>query len=158
MDEMTIQVHEERDVLLARQAGRIMAVDLGFGSADQTRFVTAISELTRNLLEHAGEGTCTITDLSNPTLIVLQVEVEDHGPGIPDIDLAMTDGFSTGNSLGAGLPGTRRLVHEFSIESEPGHTKIVIAMVKQRDPYARQVFPRAGAPARQGAVRELIRL
>ncbi len=124
-----IKVHS--DIVSARQVGRKMAHELGFGPADQTRLATAISELTSNVIRYAGGGVCTITDQSDQNTNRVQVVIEDHGPGIPDIEQAMVDGFSTGGSLGVGLPGSKRLVHEFAVESEPGHTKITIAMVRQ---------------------------
>ena len=128
----TVQIKTERDIVIARQAGREMARELGFGSADQTRLATAISELARNALRYASEGTCVVTDESDRDMLRIGVTVEDHGPGIPDIDRAMEDGYSTGGGLGAGLPGARRLVQEFDIESAPGHTVVSIAMVRRR--------------------------
>lgn len=136
MNETKIEIKVHSDIVSARQAGRRMAVELGFGSADQTRLATAISELTSNAIRYAGGGVCIVTDQSNQGTKRAQVVVEDHGPGIPDIEQAMMDGFSTGGSLGVGLPGSRRLVHEFDVESEPGHTKVTIAMIR---PSARQL-------------------
>lgn len=128
----TVEIKTERDIVIARQAGREMARELGFGSADQTRLATAISELARNALRYASEGTCVVTDESDRDMLRIGVTVEDHGPGILDIDRAMEDGYSTGGGLGAGLPGARRLVQEFDIESAPGHTVVSIAMVRRR--------------------------
>ena len=127
-----VQIRQQADVVLARQAGREAAKELGFGLADQTRLATAISELARNVVQYAGAGQCIITDESDEEFIRIRVVVEDHGPGIPDIERALRDGFSTGNGLGAGLPGTKRLVHEFRIESKPGHTRITVGMRKRR--------------------------
>lgn len=132
MDETKIPIKAENDVVIARGTGRRMARDLGFGTADQTRLATAISELTRNVLRYAGEGVCTITEKSNDDSVTINVLVEDHGPGIEDIDKAMTDGFTTSGGLGAGLPGTKRLVHEFNIESRPGATRISIALTRPK--------------------------
>ena len=109
-----------------------MARDLGFGSADQTRLATAISELTRNTIQYAGEGTCTLSDLSNERDLIVHVVVEDSGPGIDDMEKAMEFGFSTSKGLGAGLPGTKRLVSSFEIESVPGHTVITIELTKRK--------------------------
>lgn len=134
MSETKIKIRTYGDVVAARQAGREIARALGFGSADQTRLATAISELTSNVLRYAVEGVCIVRDVSDQNQGKVQIVVEDHGPGIPDIEKAMTQGFSTGGGLGAGLSGTRRLVHEFDIESEPGHTKVTIAMVTQKRP------------------------
>ena len=128
MMETKIELRVGGDIVAARQMGREMARVLGFGTADQTRLATAISELTRNALQHAGSGVCVIADESNRETAVIRVTVEDRGPGIPDIEKALADGFSTSHGLGAGLPGTKRLVHDFSIESRPGNTKIDISM------------------------------
>jgi serine/threonine-protein kinase RsbT len=130
MSKTSIQINVDGDIVVARSAGRELAREMGFGSADQTRLATAISELTRNVIQYAGSGVCTVIDESANETAGIRVTVEDHGPGIPDVERAMADGFSTGGGLGAGLPGTRRLVHEFSIESEPGHTKVTIAMAR----------------------------
>lgn len=129
---ITVELKSETDIVAARQEGREMARALGFGVADQTRLATAISELTRNVIQHAGVGTCTLTDHSDSSTAKIQVSVKDHGPGIPDLDQAMKDGFSTVRGLGAGLPGCRRLVHEFHIRSEPGDTAVTIAMKRSR--------------------------
>ena len=132
MNESRIEIKVESDIVAARQAGREMARQLGFGSADQTRLATAISELTRNVIRYAGVGVCIITDESNYNEIKIRAVVEDHGPGIPDVEQAMTDGFSTSGGLGAGLPGARRLVHEFEIESQPGYTRVTVVMKRRR--------------------------
>jgi len=127
-----VDIKDSRDVVTARQIGRQMALETGFGSADQTRLATAISELTRNVIQYAGTGLCTIADKSNESIIKIMAAVEDTGPGIPDIDQALEQGYSTGGGLGAGLPGTRRLVQEFDIDSAPGYTIVTIAMIRQR--------------------------
>ncbi len=134
MSETTVEVNVEGDIVAARSAGRELAREIGFGSADQTRLATAISELTRNVIQYAGSGVCTVIDESADETAGVRVTVEDHGPGIPDVEQAMADGFSTSRGLGAGLPGTRRLVHEFHLESEPGHTRITIAMARRLGP------------------------
>lgn len=128
----TIEINAEADIVAARSAGRGMSRQLGFGSANQTRLATAISELARNVVRYAGTGVCTIDDESDENNITLKVVVEDHGPGIADIDQAMKDGYSTGKSLGAGLPGTKRLVQAMNVKSEPGHTRIEIRMIQPR--------------------------
>jgi len=127
-----VEIRDERDIIVARSAGRDMARDLGFGSADQTRLATAISELTRNIIQYAGKGTCTISDLSNGRDLIIHVVVEDSGPGIDDMENAMEFGFSTNKGLGAGLPGTKRLVSSFEIESVPGHTVVTIELTKRK--------------------------
>ena len=132
MTERRVEIKTQSDVVAARQVGREMARQLGFGSADQTRLATAISELARNALQYAGEGACLVSDESDQNMLRIRVVVEDHGPGIPDVEKAMEYGFSTGGGLGAGLPGAQRLVQEFHIESQPGHTRVTIAMVRRR--------------------------
>ena len=132
MTERRVEIKIESDVVAARQAGREMARELGFGSADQTRLATAISELARNVIQYAGEGVCLVSDESDQHMLRIRVMVEDHGPGIPDVEQAMEHGFSTGSGLGAGLLGAKRLVQEFDIESELGHTKVTMTMVRRR--------------------------
>lgn len=132
MTEKRIELKDQSGVVAARQAGREMAREIGLGSADQTRLATAISELARNALQYAGAGICTLTDGSDQNVISIRAVIEDHGPGIPDIQKAMEDGFSTSRGLGAGLPGARRLVQDFDVESKPGHTRVIIAIVRPR--------------------------
>ncbi len=132
MEAINVEIKGSWDIVTARQTGREMAHELGFGSADQTRLATAISELTRNVIQYAKEGICVITDASDKSMSRIRVKVEDHGPGIPDIDRALTQGYSTSGGLGAGLPGTKRLVHEFDIESSPGHSVITIVLTRRR--------------------------
>lgn len=132
MVDQRIAISETGDIVAARRFGREMASELGFGSADQTRLATAISELARNVVQHAGSGTCTVSDESNTEFIRIGVVVEDCGPGIEDLGLALEDGFSTAGGLGAGLPGTRRLVQKFEIDSKPGLTRVCITVQRRR--------------------------
>ena len=132
MEAKKIEILTEQDIIAARSAGRDMARDSGFGSADQTRLATAISELSRNIIQYAGKGACSLSDKSNERAITIQVVAEDSGPGIEDIKQAMEFGFSTSNGLGAGLPGTKRLVSKFEIGSEPGHTVVTIKLKKRK--------------------------
>ncbi len=127
-DTVRVQIKQETDIITARRAGQDRARDLGFGSADQIRMATAISELARNIIRYAGEGTCVISDESNGTVATVRAVVEDNGPGIADVKAAMTDGFTTGRSMGMGLPGTKRLVHDFQIDSKPGLTRVAISI------------------------------
>lgn len=127
-----VAIHNASDVVLARQLARRLAGQLGFGKADQTRLATAVSELTRNVIEYAGSGECHLFDASDDVFRCIRIVVEDHGPGIADLEQAMQDGFSTGGSLGAGLPGTKRLVNSFSIETSPGLTRITISMAMRK--------------------------
>ncbi len=124
----TIAVRLTSDIVLARSQTRALAARLGFGKADQTRLATAVSELTRNVIMYAGSGACQITDTSDAEFNRIAIEVVDHGPGIADIDMAVQDGFSTGASMGAGLPGTRRLMENFSLQSAPGLTQVSVSL------------------------------
>ena len=104
-----VEVRSGDDVVVVRQKVRDWAVTLGFRLVDQTRLVTAASELARNTLQYGGGGTATIEALSNGVKKGLRLTFEDKGPGIPDIGLALTDGYTTGGGLGLGLSGARRL-------------------------------------------------
>src|SRR6185312_6256184 len=104
----------------ARLAGRELATEAGFKGSDLTLIATAISEVARNIVVYAGDGEISLAVLQNEHRKGLSVVARDQGPGIPDIERAMQDGFSTGNSLGLGLPGARRLMDEFEIESHVG--------------------------------------
>jgi len=123
-----LPIASQLDVISIRQKTREAAITMGFGLADQTRLATAISELTRNALRHAGGGSCLIHPITVNARRGLQVVVEDEGPGIADIDRAMEDGFSTDRSLGLGLPASKRLVHAMHIDSKPGKTTIRVDM------------------------------
>lgn len=125
---MAIGVRLPDDIVRARQAGRDAARTLGFGMADQTRLATAISEITRNAFHYGGGGICEIVGHRDGRIREVMIIVTDEGPGIPDLDKAMMPGFSTGNSLGMGLPGARRLVDVLDIESRPGLTRVVMTM------------------------------
>lgn len=117
-DSMPIRTSE--DIVQVRQAVRRSAVSLGFGLVDQTKIVTASSELARNTLDHGGGGTAQIEVVQNDTRTGLRLVFEDQGPGIADIDLALTDGYTSANGMGLGLGGSKRLSHEFDISSKPG--------------------------------------
>jgi serine/threonine-protein kinase RsbT len=109
------------------------AVRLDFGVLVRTKFVTAASELGRNALVHGRGGTMTIMELLQDGREALQLVFQDQGPGIADVQRAMTDGFSTGNSMGLGLGGAQRLVNEFVLESAPGRgTKVTVTQWKKR--------------------------
>jgi serine/threonine-protein kinase RsbT len=127
-----LMIREAADIVWARSLVRRLAAGIGFGPADQTRMATAISELSRNVVQYAGEGFCEIVDASDEANMRIRIVVEDRGPGIADIAKAMKDGYSTSGGLGAGLPGTRRLMDEFSIESVPGQTCIAIGLIRKR--------------------------
>ena len=119
------------DIVLARQKVRQWSIDLHFSLVDQTKFVTAASELARNALDHGKGGEMTIEMLNSGARAGLRLTFEDHGPGIPDIEQALRDGYTTGAGMGLGLGGSKRLVNEFSIESEVGKgTRITVARWK----------------------------
>jgi serine/threonine-protein kinase RsbT len=131
---MTVLLNDQRavqtaeDVVGIRQAVRQRAVELGFNLVDQTKIVTAASELARNTLQYGGGGTVTIEAVEEMGRRGLRLTFADEGPGIVDIELAMKDGYTTGGGLGLGLSGARRLSNEFHIESKPGQgTRITIA-------------------------------
>ena len=131
---MRVQRHDllplknSNDVVLARQRVRQWAIELKFSLVDQTKLVTAASELGRNALDHGKGGTMTIEELANGSKTGLRLVFEDKGPGIPDIEQALKDGFTSGSGMGLGLGGSKRLVNEFSIESEVGKgTKVIVA-------------------------------
>jgi serine/threonine-protein kinase RsbT len=127
-----VAIIDQADAVQARQRVRWHAEQLGFGLTDTTKLITVTSELTRNMIRYAGSGQITIEQLNAPQGPGIRLQFEDHGPGIPDLQQAMQDGYSTGKGLGLGLPATRRLVHQFNIWSEPGRgTKIIITMWKQ---------------------------
>jgi len=115
-----IAIQTESDIVLARKIGRNLSKELGFGTIMQSRIATAISELSRNIFLYAGKGSITIEKVERHGQTGLRIVAEDHGPGIPDIRKAMEDGFSTSGGLGAGLPGVKRMMDEFALESTPG--------------------------------------
>jgi serine/threonine-protein kinase RsbT len=116
----TVDIHADEDVVLVRRMTRQWALELGFSLVDQTKIVTAASELARNTLIHGGGGTTRFEALHEGSRRGLRLVFEDKGPGIPDVAQALRDGFTTGSGLGLGLGGARRLVNEFDIVSAPG--------------------------------------
>ncbi|MEH2287821.1 anti-sigma regulatory factor [Nostoc sp.] len=127
----TINIQSSTDVVLVRQAVRQLAVEIGFGLVDQTKIVTAASELARNTLDYGGGGTVKLETLEQGRRRGLRLTFEDRGPGIPDIELALRDGFTTGGGLGMGLSGAKRLANEFEIQSVVGEgTQVTIVRWK----------------------------
>ncbi len=116
---------KEQDVILFRNRVKEYAVKIGMGLVNQTKLITAASELVRNMLKYGGGGLVTIEVVARGTENGIRLIFSDKGPGIKDVKLAMTDGFTTGKSLGLGLPGARRLVSEFDIKSEKGKGTVV---------------------------------
>ena len=129
LEVLPLTSHE--DVARARQQVRAWAVKLGFNLLDQTKLVTATSELARNTVIYGGGGLMKAESLTNGSRQGLQLTFEDQGPGISDIDLALQDGYTTGDGLGYGLGGAKRLVNEFEIVSQPGEgTRVSITKWK----------------------------
>jgi serine/threonine-protein kinase RsbT len=123
-----LAIRSSEDIVLVRQAVRKVAVRLAFGLVDQTKIVTAASELARNTLDYGGGGTVTIEELDDGARRGLRLTFEDRGPGIPDVAMALKDGYTTGSGMGLGLGGARRLVHDFDVESRLGvGTRVRIA-------------------------------
>lgn len=124
---LSLPIASELDIMKARQEVRAQAQILGFSLVDQTRITTAVSELVRNIVKYAVKGNIDIEVFENGSRKGLRIVCRDEGPGIPDIDLAMTEGYTTGKGLGYGLPGTKRLVDQFEIWSEVGKgTRVTI--------------------------------
>lgn len=124
-EEVEVAIRLDHDIVLARQNGRAMAVELGFSSGDATLIATAISELARNIVSYARTGKIVLKRIQSSGRIGIQVVAWDAGPGIRDVQQALRDGFSTSGSLGLGLPGVRRLMDEFAIDSKPNHGTVV---------------------------------
>jgi len=126
-----LELRSAADVVSVRQAVRTWAIEAGFSLVDQTKMVTAASEIARNTIDYGGGGTATLELIVESPRRGLRVVFEDKGPGISDIQQAMTDHFTTGNGLGLGLGGAKRLVNEFHISSRVGEgTRVVITRWK----------------------------
>jgi serine/threonine-protein kinase RsbT len=124
-------IGEDNDLVLIRKVVRTWAVELGFGLVDQTKLITAASELARNTLVYGGGGSMRMEVLAEPRRKGLRMTFEDQGPGIPDVELALRDGYTTGQGMGLGLGGSRRLVNEFEITSQVGEgTRVAITKWK----------------------------
>ena len=129
--ETRVPIRQGGDIITARQQGRAVAAQLGFSSTDQTLIATAISEVARNILLYAQRGEIIVRPVQNGKSGITII-AHDEGPGIPDINLALRNGYSTSNSLGLGLPGTKRIMDEFTIVSEVGKgTTITVKKWKQ---------------------------
>lgn len=126
----SVPVMSEPDVVAVRRRVREISAKIGLSLVDQTKIITAASELARNTIIYGGGGSMQVETLNGPRT-GLRLTFEDKGPGIPDIELALRDGFTTGSGLGLGLGGSKRLVNEFQIFSQPGEgTKIIITRWK----------------------------
>lgn len=128
-----VAVRAQQDIVNVRQLVRSWCLGIGMGLVDLTKFVTAASEIARNTVEYGGGGDLTIEELRDGLKQGVRLVFEDEGPGIADIDRAMTDGYTTGSGMGLGLGGTRRLVDEFRIRSAPGEgTRVEITKWRSR--------------------------
>jgi serine/threonine-protein kinase RsbT len=127
----SVPLRSEADIVASRQKVRVLTQQLKFSLVDQTKMITAASELSRNTLVHGGGGDMRWELLDDGLRRGLRLHFEDQGPGIPDLKLALTDGWTSGNGMGLGLPGSRRLVHEFELKSTPGQgTRVSITRWK----------------------------
>lgn len=124
--EEIVTVASDADVLIARQTGRRVAEGVGFTGSDLTMISTAISELARNIIRYAVKGEVVVAPLMEGSRVGVLVIARDNGPGIPDLDLAMRDGYTTGSGMGLGLPGARRLMDEFAISSQVAEGTTVV--------------------------------
>lgn len=115
-----VVVRSDADIVSARQAGRALAQSLGFAESDAVLIATAISEIARNMVEYARGGEVLISGLHRDGRAGISIVARDSGPGIADVSLALQDGYTTGGGLGLGLPGARRIMDEFSVDSAPG--------------------------------------
>jgi serine/threonine-protein kinase RsbT len=126
-----LDIRSSDDVVRVRQITRTLAIEAGLGLVDQTKIITAASELARNIIDYAGGGHVLLDIVDNSGKRGLRLCFEDKGPGIPDTETALKDGFTTGKGMGLGLGGAKRLSNEFAIVSKPGEgTKITIARWK----------------------------
>ncbi len=124
---MVLPIRTAEDIVRMRQAIRERAITLGFSLVDQTKVVTAASELARNILNYGGDGSVTVEHIASNGRNGLKLLFADDGPGIPDIELAMKDGYTTGAGMGLGLGGAKRLSNEFSIDTQVGKgTRVTI--------------------------------
>lgn len=119
-NETRVTIRSSVDIVTARQTGRTLAMELGFDGSDLTVIATAISEVARNIVDHAKQGEIIITPINNASKRGLQIIARDDGPGIADIPKAMQYGYSTSKGLGVGLPGAKWLMDEFDIDSKIG--------------------------------------
>jgi serine/threonine-protein kinase RsbT len=127
--ESRVRIQRETDIVTARQRGREMAAGRGFSSTDQTLIALAISELARNIVVYAGQGEIVVSEIDEGGRRGVLIVARDEGPGIPDTELAMRDGYSTAKSLGVGLPGAKRVMDEFELVSVVG-TGTTVTMKK----------------------------
>ncbi len=124
--EITVGIKSDTDIVAAREQGRCLAERIGFTQVELTVIATAISEIARNIIEHANSGEIILCEYQNGVKHGIQITASDQGPGIPDVNRAMQDDYSTGKGLGLGLPGSKRLMDEFEIQSQVGRGTVVV--------------------------------
>jgi serine/threonine-protein kinase RsbT len=124
----TIPIKNSSDVVLVRQRVRVLAIEMRFSLVEQTKIVTAASELGRNTLEHGGGGSLELAVISNGARRGIRLRFIDQGPGMADVALALKDGYTSGSGMGLGLGGSKRLMNEFEIDSKPGSGTTVTAI------------------------------
>ena len=125
-DPVRIRIEADTDIVTARQAGRRLADELGFSPTDATLIATAISEVARNIVTYASPGEIEIRAVASHGRRGLEVIARDEGPGIPDVERALEDGYSTQGGTGIGLPGARRLMDDFTVDAPPGQGTTVV--------------------------------
>jgi serine/threonine-protein kinase RsbT len=124
--EISVGIKSDTDIVAAREQGRGLAERIGFTPVELTVISTAISEIARNIIEHAKSGEIVLSEYQNGAKHGIQIMASDQGPGIPDVNRAMQDDYSTGKGLGLGLPGSKRLMDEFEIQSHVGQGTVVV--------------------------------
>src|ERR1700677_743971 len=124
--EITVGIKSDTDIVAAREQGRYLAERIGFTPVEMTVISTAISEIARHIIEHANSGEIALSEYQNGVKHGIQITASDQGPGIPDVNRAMQDDYSTGKGLGLGLPGSKRLMDEFEIQSHVGQGTVVV--------------------------------
>lgn len=123
----TFSIHSDKDIVIVREYARGLAEYIGFSTNERTLIATAVSEICRNIIEYAQYGHVSIERAQQNLKIGITITIEDKGPGIPDVDLAMQDGYSTSRGMGVGLPGTKRIMDEFDIQTQPDKgTRVVM--------------------------------
>jgi len=125
LQDIVVAIRSDGDIVSARQQGRLLATSIGFGATDATLIATAISELARNIVMYAGQGEVVVRNVEISHRKGIVIVARDSGPGIRSIDDVLRDGYSTSGGLGLGLPGVKRLMDEFTIDSELGHGTMV---------------------------------
>jgi serine/threonine-protein kinase RsbT len=151
-DESQVEIAADSDLVTARAEGRAVADRLGFSKTDATLIATAISEVARNIVMHAGRGVLTVSSAYDPHRSAVVVVARDAGPGIPDVEAALRQGYGSAGGLGMGLPGTRRIMDELEIETDVGKgTTVTMRKWRERDELERLHEKRYGSDEQRSA-------